>query len=177
MNDSSLYPQGSGSPFYSKYVSGVLKFFRRSDATEFYSIDGANKRLILPDTVRQFRRRCTIAEINAGVTLLAALPGYKYRLVDAAAIAVGGNVGATTGVDLTATLSASARKLVAFKTAGLTQSTLLRAGTATNGVLLADGASFTANDANTAVTVIKDGADLTTATHVDLLLSYVIEVA
>lgn len=171
-----LYPRGSGTPFYSKYVAGVLKFFRRSDQTEFYSIDGANKRLIVPDTVRQLRRRCTAAEINAGVTLLAALPGYKYRLVDAAAIAIGGNAGGATGVDLTATLS-SARKLVAYKVAGLTQSTLLRAGTATNGVLLADGASFTANDANTAVTVIKDGGDLTTATHIDMLLSYVIEVA
>jgi hypothetical protein len=175
MNDK-LYPPGSGSPFLTRMVDGVLKFFKRSDNTEFYSIDGANKRVILPDTVRQFRRRCTIAEINAGVTLLAALPGYKYRLVDASAIAYGGNVGGTTGVDITATLS-SARKLVAFKTAGLTQSTLLRAGTATNGVLLADGASYTANDVNTAVTVIKDGSDLTTATGVDILLQYVIEVA
>ena len=131
-------------------------------------------RIIVPNNVYHLRRRCTIAEINAGVTLLAALVGFKYRLVDAAAVAVGGNVGGTTGVDITATLS-SPRKLVAFKTAGLTQSTMLRAGTATNGVLLADGASFTANDANTAVTVIKDGNDLTTATHVDILLSYCID--
>jgi hypothetical protein len=175
MNDK-LYPGGSGSPFVTRVVEGVLKFFRRSDQTEFYSIDGANKRVIITDTVRQLRRRCTTAEINAGVTLLAALPGYKYRMVDAAAIAIGGNAATTTGVDITATLS-TARKLVAFKTAGLTQSTLLRAGTATNGVLLADGASHTANDANTAITVIKDTADLATATAIDILLSYVIEVA
>lgn len=133
-------------------------------------------RVIVPNAVYQVRRRCTIAEINSGVTILPALAGYKYRMVDAAAIAVGGNVGGTTGVDLTGTVS-TARKLVAFKTAGLTQSTLLRAGTATNGVLLADGASFTANDANTAITVIKDGSDLTTATHVDILLSYCIDAA
>lgn len=136
--------------------------------------EGNGGRMIVPNVVYQLRRRCTIAEINAGVTLLPALVGFRYRMVDAAAIAVGGNVGATTGVDLTGTLSTS-RKLVAFKTAGLTQSTLLRAGTATNGVLLADGASFTANDANTAITVIKDGSDLTTATHVDILLSYCID--
>jgi hypothetical protein len=170
------YPESSGRGYFSKYVSGILKFFRRSDSSEFYAIDGANKRVIIADTERHIRTRFTIAQINAGVTLLAALPGYRYRLVDAAAIAIGGNVGATTGVDLTATLS-TARKLVAFKTAGLTQSTMLRAGTATNGVLLADGASFTANDANTAITVIKDGSDLTTATHVDLLVQYVIEAA
>lgn len=134
-------------------------------------------RLIFPNVVYQVRRRCTIAEINAGVTILPALAGFKYRMVDAAAIAYGGNVGGTTGVDLTATESSSSRKLVAFKTAGLTQSTLLRAGTATNGVLLADGASFTANDANTAITVIKDGSDLTTATGVDILVSYCIDAA
>lgn len=136
----------------------------------------AGYRLLLPNVVYQIRTRFTIAQVNAGATLLPAIAGFKYRLVDAAAIAVGGNVGGTTGVDLMGTLT-TGRKLVAFKTAGLTQSTLLRAGTATNGVLLADGASFTANDANTAITVIKDGADLTTASHVDLLVAYVVEAA
>lgn len=149
----------------SAFVGGNLQFIETSPA-----------RLILPNLVYQVRRRCTIAEINAGVTILPALAGFAYRMVDAAAIAIGGNVGGTTGVDLTGTLSTS-RKLVAFKTAGLTQSTLLRAGTATNGVLLADGASFVANDANTAITVIKDGSDLTTASHVDILLSYCIDAA
>lgn len=120
------------------------------------------------------RRSYTIAEINAGATVLPALTHFGYRMVDSYAIAYGGNVGGTTGVDLTATLS-TARKLVAYKTAGLTQSTMLRAGTATNGVLLADGASFTRNDVNTAVTVIKDGSDLTTATGVIISVSFVIE--
>ena len=131
-------------------------------------------RMIVPSSVYQVRRRCTIAEINAGVTLLPALVGFRYRLVDGAAIAVGGNVGGATGVDVMGTLT-TGRKLVAFKTAGLTQSTLLRAGTATNGVLLADGASLVANDADTAITVVKDGSDLTTASHVDILLSYCID--
>lgn len=148
----------------SAYVGGNLVFTENGG------------RIIVPNTAYQVRKRFTIAEINAGATVLPAIPGFAYRMVDAAAIAIGGNVGATTGVDLTATLTTS-RKLVAFKTAGLTQSTLLRAGTATNGVLLADGASFTANDANTAITVIKDGADLTTATHVDILLTYCIDAA
>ena len=147
------------------YVGGNLQFSESGDG-----------RLILPNVVYQVRKRLTIAEINAGATVLPALAGFKYRMVDAAAVAVGGNVGATTGVDLMGTLT-TGRKLVAFKTAGLTQSTMLRAGTATNGVLLADGASFTANDANTAITVIKDGSDLTTATHVDILLSYCVDAA
>jgi hypothetical protein len=63
------------------------------------------------------------------------------------------------------------------KVAGLTQSNLLRAGTATNGVILADGASFVANDVNTAITIIKDGSDLATATHIDALITYVLEAA
>lgn len=154
-------------------VANVASAFKGGHL-EFTEVNGG--RLVLPSVVYQVRKRFTIAEINAGATVLAAIAGFKYRMVDAAAVAVGGNVGGTTGVDLTGTLS-TARKLVAFKTAGLTQSTMLRAGTATNGVLLADGASFTANDANTAITVIKDGNDLTTATHVDVLLSYCIDPA
>jgi hypothetical protein len=35
--------------------------------------------------------------------------------------------------------------------------------------------SFVANDANTAITIIKDGSDLATATHIDVLLSYVVD--
>jgi len=177
------YPNGNklfGWRWLNRTVAGVntkiLQFIRKSDGTEIYAIDPTNKKLIVPDTVRQVRRRCTIAEINAGVTILPALQGYKYRLVDAFAIAIGGNAAAVTSVDLMATLS-SARILVSFLVAGLTRSTVLRAGAATNGVVLADGASFTANDANTIISAIKAGSDVTTATHIDLCLSYVIEAA
>lgn len=170
----SQYPHGSNS-FYSRYVAPVLKFYKRSDHTEFYSIDGDNKRVLIPDTVRQVRRRCTIAEVNAGVTLLAALPGYKYRMVRAKAIAIGGNVGTLTTVDILGTLSSS-RKLVAFAQASLTRSTVLKDG-ASGAAVLADGASYTANDANTAITVGKTGGVGDTATHVDILFEYVVEVA
>jgi hypothetical protein len=176
MQDDKLSPGGSGRSFYSTMVGGVLKFFRRSDASEFFSIDGANKRVMFNDNVKQLRTRFSAAQINAGATVLAAIPGYKYRLIDAAMIAIGGNAATVTSVDLTATLSTS-RVLFSALVAGLTRSTLLRAGAATNGVILADGASFTANDANTAVTIIKNGADLATATHIDLLLTYTVDPA
>lgn len=120
------------------------------------------------------RTRFTIAEVNAGATLLPAIAGWRYRMVDAAAIAVGGAAAATTSVDILGTIT-TARKLVAFLVAGLTQSTLLRAGAATNGVLLADGASFVQNDANTPITVSKTGASVTTATHIDILFWYQID--
>lgn len=128
-----------------------------------------------PGCVRQLRSRFTIAQVNAGATVLPALANRKYRVCDLALIAVGGNVGAATGVLVRGTQSASAVTLMDSKTAGLTRSTLLRAGTATNGLILADGASFVANDTNTAITIIKDGSDITTATHIDVLLTYVVE--
>jgi predicted RecA/RadA family phage recombinase len=116
------------------------------------------------------RKRFTIAEVNAGATILPAVAGIKYRMLDAALIAVGGAVTTVTTVDIIATLS-SARKLMAGAQANLTQSALLRAG-ATGGTILADGASFTQNDVNTAVTIGKTGSDITVATHVDVLLFY-----
>lgn len=120
------------------------------------------------------RKRFTIAQFNAGATLVRALPGLKVRMVDAMAIAVGGAVTAVTTADILATLATVGRKLVAFTQASLTQSTVVRAGGA-GGTLLADGASFTANDVNTAITVLKTGADITGATHVDISFTYSIE--
>lgn len=125
-------------------------------------------------SVLNIRKRFTIAEVNAGATILPAIAGLRYRMVDAYAIAIGGAAAAVTSVDILGTVSTS-RKLVSFLVAGLTQSTLLRAGAATNGVLLADGASFTQNDANTAITILKAGSDVTTATHIDIGFSFVVE--
>jgi hypothetical protein len=124
--------------------------------------------------VQHLRTRVTTAQVNAGHTLLPAVAGRSYRLVDLALIAIGGNAATATGVLVRGTQSAAVVKLMDAKVAGLTQSTLLRIGTATNGVILADGASFVANDANTAITIIKDGSDLATATNIDVLLSYVL---
>lgn len=127
--------------------------------------------LEIGDKVYHIRKRFTVAEVNAGATLLAAEANVKYRMVDAAMIAVGGAAATATTVDILATQGASSVKLVANAVAGLTQNTLLRAG-ATNSAILAAGASFVANDVNTAITVGKTGSDVATATHIDVLLSY-----
>jgi predicted RecA/RadA family phage recombinase len=124
-----------------------------------------------PDAVFQKRIRVTTAQVNAGFTLLPALAGVKYQLVDVALIAIGGGAATATTVDILATQSASGVKLLAAAVAGLTQNTLLRAG-ATNATILAAGASFVANDANTAITIGKTGSDLATATHIDVLISW-----
>jgi hypothetical protein len=41
--------------------------------------------------------------------------------------------------------------------------------------VLADGASYAANDTNTAITIGKTGSNVTTATNIDVNLSYTIE--
>lgn len=124
--------------------------------------------------VMQIRKRFTVAQINAGATLLPAISGRQYRMIDASMIAVGGAAATATSVDILATQSASSVKLLASAVAGLTQNTLLRAG-ATNAAIMAAGASFVANDANTAVTVGKTDSDVATATHVDVSFTYAID--
>lgn len=157
----------------STWVDGNLVFSDKDGNVVGFKNGAAGAANAVPMTVR---KRFTIAEVNAGATILAAITGYRYRMVDAAIIAVGGAAAAHTSIDILGTVS-TARKLVAFLVAGTTQSTLLRAGAATNGVLLADGASFTQNDAGTAITISKTGSDVTTATHVDISFTYVIEAA
>ena len=129
--------------------------------------------LNVTDSVLSMRKRFTIAEVNAGATLVAAVAGKSVRMVNCKAIAVGGAAGAVTTVDVLGTVSTS-RKLVAFAQASLTQSTVLTAG-GTGAAVLADGASYTANDAGTAVTVGKTGSNVTTATHIDVIFDYVLE--
>jgi len=129
--------------------------------------------LNVTDSVLSTRKRFTIAEVNAGATLVAAVAGKSIRMVNCKAIAIGGAAGAVTTVDVLATLS-TGRELVAFAQASLTQSTVLTAG-GTGAAVLADGASYTANDAGTAVTVGKTGSNVTTATHIDVIFDYVLE--
>lgn len=121
------------------------------------------------------RFRVTTANVNAGATLLAAIPGIKYRVHDVALISIGGAASGATTIDVLATQSTASVKILAAAVAGLTQNTLLRAG-ATNATILAGGVSFAQNDVNTAVTIGKTGADLATSTHIDVLLTYTMEV-
>lgn len=120
------------------------------------------------------RHRVTVAEINAGHEVLPAISGKSYRLVDCTAIAYGGAVGTTTTVDVLGTQAAGGVKLVAFEQANLTQSAAVKMGE-TGGTITADGASYTACDASTAITIGKTGGDADTATGVDFIITYVIE--
>ena len=125
--------------------------------------------------VRNLRTRSTIAVVNAGATLLAAVTGYKYRIISATAIAVGGAAAAVTTVDILGTQTTSV-KLVAYAQASLTQSAVLKDG-GTGAAVLANGASYVACDAATAITINISGSAITTATHIDTNISYVLEAA
>lgn len=133
-------------------------------------------RLILPNVVYQVRLRATIAEVNAGLDLVAAPPaGFKLRMVDAILIAEGGAAAGATSVRVSGTSGSSAVHLVTAAVAGLTQNTVARIG-ATNIGALAAGASFEAMDEATGLTLNANGT-LTTATHIHALVSYVIDEA
>lgn len=119
------------------------------------------------------RSRQSIAAVNAGGTLLPAIAGWKYRVNDINLIAVGGAASGATAVVVNAT-QGGAVTLLSAAVAGLTQSTLLRAGAA-NAAILADGASFVANDVNTAITFGKTGGALATSTFIDFFISFSLE--
>ena len=125
-------------------------------------------------SVQHLRVRTTTANVNAGATLLPAIPGRSYRLVDASMISIGGAAAGATAIRITATQSASSVQLVSNTVGALTQSTRVLAGVTANSSILADGASFSACDANTAITLTASGT-LTTSTNIDVLLSYVVD--
>lgn len=125
--------------------------------------------------VQNIRTRFTLAQINAGATLLPAVPGFTYRLIDWTIIAVGGAAAGATSLDLLGTRT-GAVTLAAIAVAALTRSAAVKPNSA-NVTLLADGASHTPTDANTAITVGKTGGAMTTATHFDVIASYALEAA
>lgn len=168
MPDSKMYPVGKGTP-KSRMISG----------------GGAagSQMFVQFGVLCQQRTRVTVAQINAGFTLLPALPGVKWRIDDLKMIAVGGAVTGATDVRLLGTQSGAGAALGIAAVAGLTQSTVLRLGSpfATAGtasiVALADGKSHVACDANKAITCGKTGGSAATATAVDFIISYVADAA
>lgn len=150
-------------------MNNIFAFMRRSyDAGYLTVIDKGAPTF-------QKRKRFTLAEVNAGASFLVAPgPTYAFRMITCRVIAIGGNAATGTSVDILGTRAASSVKLVAYATAGLTRSALVRDGNS-NTTLLADGTSHTVLDANTAITVNKTGADFATATHFDVIMDYAVE--
>lgn len=172
--DDRLYPQGKGG-IKSRYNNaGVLVFYTAAGA-EIFRIDPTlTGGYVIPGSLVNLRARFSIAQVNAGATILAAIAGFKFRMVSCTVISVGGAAGTVTTVDILATQAATGVKLVAYAQASLTRSTVLKDG-GTGAAVLADGASYVANDVGTALTIGKTGSAVDTAVSVDVNLSYVIE--
>jgi hypothetical protein len=129
--------------------------------------------------IKTFRQRFTVAQLTTAGTPFSccpALPGVRWRLVDAYLIAIGGNVTTSTSINIAGTRAAAQVELLVVAIAALTQSALVRAGAA-NAVILADGASFTQMDANFALTAHSVGGTPTVATNVDMMIDYVADPA
>lgn len=118
----------------------------------------------------------SVANINAGYTLIPCPNGYKIRVNDFSMTAIGGAASGATDVRLLATQNAASVALGVAAIAGLTQNTQNRSGSAAIPVL-AGGASYALNDRNTDITVGKTGGALATATGVMFQVSYSIEKA
>jgi hypothetical protein len=175
-----------------RWVSGNLVFYDAADDI-ICTFDGTNRALVVPSgatldggdavltseaVVYNLRKRATAAQVNAGLELLPAVAGYGYRIIDVTLIAIGGNAATATSVDIVTTQSASEARPIVAAVAALTRSAVCKPNTA-NVAVLADGASFVLNDANSAVSISKQaaGGNLGTATAIDVLLSYTIEAA
>jgi hypothetical protein len=87
--DARQYPVGSFGAVKPRYVNGVL---------------------VLPGVPRHLRVRASTAQVNAGLVVLPALPGFGYRIIDAAMIAIGGAAATATSVDLLGTKAAAASR-------------------------------------------------------------------
>jgi len=124
--------------------------------------------------VMSVRKRFTVAEVNAGAVLVAAVVGMAHRLVDFTMIAIGGAAGTTTSVDLLGTRSAASVALATVAIAALSENAIVKPNSG-NVTMLAAGASYTALDAHTAITINKTGGALDTASHVDVVCSYATE--
>lgn len=124
---------------------------------------------------------------DAGVTILPAVSGRQYRVVNCRILAYGGALAATanaTGLNLCSnyTPGGTAEKVLWYvPKANLAQATTAGVGVnqmipvTTNNVLLADGASFTACTANKSIILISvTGVDWITATGIDVDIEYVV---
>lgn len=131
----------------------------------------SQQQLSIGNPALQIRKRVTLAQLNAGFTIVPAQVGFGLRLIDARVIAIGGAVAGATTVDIKGTVAASVVKLVAIAVAALTQSAINRPGNANNTVL-ADGGSFVTLDKNTPIIIGVTGSAATTATAVDVLLDF-----
>ncbi len=183
VNSSKFYVFGTSAGTWTQVPNSALALVNLTLTGDLAAVAGTftgelaalvNGLAITGKIIRHHRQRIITADWNAGKSILAAIAGQKYRMVACSLIAYGGAAGALTTADVVGQQSSSGVKLLAGAQASLTENTVVKDGE-TGGAVLAAGASYVANDVNTAITAEVTGSDLTTATGIDVLLSYIVE--
>jgi len=124
---------------------------------------------------KTIRRRFLVAALTTAGVVFAEMPalvGVRWRIIDVTMIAIGGNVTTSTSINIAGVSAGVATELFVVAIAALTRSAVVRAGAA-NMVVLADGASYTQQDANAGITAHSVGGTPTVATAVDMFVEYV----
>ena len=149
----------------------------RSDCAKVLDLPISGK--ITESTALNIRTSTAAAAVihTASTTLLPAIAGYKYRIIDIAMISTVANAATATAVTISGTQGASVVALVSNTVGALTDSTKVLMGTTANSSILADGASYTACDVNTAITIESTGAGLGGSTAIISIITYAIEAA
>jgi hypothetical protein len=128
-------------------------------------------------------KRCTLAEVKAGVTVLSGVPGYKIRVVQCGFTAIGGAGGGADGVKLLGTVAGSSANLATVLAAALVENVYHEIGFTNETPTLwiapaAAGLTFAGCDVGTAITCEDyGGAALDTLTHLDVVLRYCLDQA
>lgn len=135
------------------------------------SCDFGAKTPVIPGVALLHRSTTAAASITTAdnVTLLPAVPGFKYRIHDAVMISNGATAGGATTVDIVGTQSSADVLIMSAAVAGLTDNTPLALAAANDA---AGGASFAPCDANTAIRLGATGATVTTTTSITVMLTY-----
>lgn len=122
--------------------------------------------------VHSVRGTATLAEINAGKTLITGIPGQQIRVIGGYMRVNGGALGALTALVIEE--SDGSPDIVSWAQANLTDASRWDLRTVITGQTI--GAGFNAAlTAGQGVSLSKTGSDATTATDIEYVLDYVIE--
>lgn len=138
-----------------------------ADAAEINKLDG----MVLTQAQMNgaciaFYARVSTAQVNAGYDLLTPSATGQYRIMDVKLRAIGGNAGAVTTVDVKEETSgnlifqAPAANLLANVTIGVDAANIV------------DTYLGIATTAGKKISIVKAGSDMTTATHIDVMMIY-----
>lgn len=139
--------------------------------------------VLFPDVVYCKYKRCTLAEVKAGVTIVAGVAGYKIRPVQCGFTAIGGAGGSADGVKLLGTVAGNAATLATVLLVALVENVYHQIGFTNETPVLwiapaSAGLTFAGCDVGTKVTCEDyGGAALDTLISLDVVFQYCLDAA